>query len=123
MPCGPRLQLKGEEAHNVPLSKWAEAWHLPFFSPELQVLTMSICCCLFFRDYGSSKRKSGERHYFFPAFITACLKHKIQMFYNKPSLIASYMKSGEGGIHLSFSAVSGWVIIKANFGEEMLLFA
>lgn len=24
-------------------------------------LTMSICCCFFFRDYGSSKRKSGKR--------------------------------------------------------------
>lgn len=23
-------------------------------------LTMSICCCFFFRDYGSSKRKSGK---------------------------------------------------------------
>lgn len=30
-------------------------------SPEpLPVLTMSICCCFFFRDYGSSKRKSGK---------------------------------------------------------------
>lgn len=23
-------------------------------------LTMSVCCCFFFRDYGSSKRKSGK---------------------------------------------------------------
>lgn len=26
----------------------------------LPALTMSICCCFFFRDYGSSKRKSGK---------------------------------------------------------------
>lgn len=29
-------------------------------SPLPHALTMSICCCFFFRDYGSSKRKSGK---------------------------------------------------------------
>ncbi|XP_062832367.1 SH3 and PX domain-containing protein 2A isoform X4 [Anolis carolinensis] len=60
MPCGPsKLLFKGEGSPNVPLSKWVGAWDLPSPSFMLQDLTMSICCCLFFRDYGSSKRKSG----------------------------------------------------------------
>ncbi|XP_060624310.1 SH3 and PX domain-containing protein 2A isoform X4 [Anolis sagrei] len=60
MPCGPsKLLFKGEGSPNVPLSKRVGAWDLPYPSLMLQDLTMSICCCLFFRDYGSSKRKSG----------------------------------------------------------------
>ncbi|XP_048361216.1 SH3 and PX domain-containing protein 2A isoform X4 [Sphaerodactylus townsendi] len=59
MLCDPTLQFKRRGDHNVPLSKWVGTWDPPFASPVLQELIMSICCCLFFRDYGSSKRKSG----------------------------------------------------------------
>lgn len=64
MLCGPTHLFKRRGDHNAPLSKWVGTWDLPFASPVFQELIMSICCCLFFRDYGSSKRKSGKRLFF-----------------------------------------------------------
>ncbi|XP_075791654.1 SH3 and PX domain-containing protein 2A isoform X4 [Pelodiscus sinensis] len=59
MPCSSNLHFKGGRAEDEPLSAWVGIWEAPFLPPVFQTLTMSICCCLFFRDYGSSKRKSG----------------------------------------------------------------
>ncbi|XP_031453388.1 SH3 and PX domain-containing protein 2A isoform X1 [Phasianus colchicus] len=58
MPCSPELLFKGGSGQNEPLSLWVEIWDASILS-LFPALTMSICCCLFFRDYGSSKRKSG----------------------------------------------------------------
>lgn len=60
MPCSPELLFKGGSGHNEPLSLWVEIWDASILSSLFPALTMSICCCLFFRDYGSSKRKSGK---------------------------------------------------------------
>lgn len=59
MPCSPELLFKGGSGQNEPLSLWVEIWDASILS-LFPALTMSICCCLFFRDYGSSKRKSGK---------------------------------------------------------------
>lgn len=39
---------------------WAPCSRSPAALRPRPALTMSICCCFFFRDYGSSKRKSGK---------------------------------------------------------------
>lgn len=39
---------------------WAPCSRSPAAPRFHPALTMSICCCFFFRDYGSSKRKSGK---------------------------------------------------------------
>ncbi|XP_064000515.1 SH3 and PX domain-containing protein 2A isoform X4 [Pogoniulus pusillus] len=58
MPYSSHLLFKGGSVQDEPLSIWVEIWKSPIPSPPFPALTMSICCCLFFRDYGSSKRKS-----------------------------------------------------------------
>lgn len=82
MPYGPQLQFKTEGSYNVSLNKPIGAWDLTFSPFMLQDLTMSICCCLFFRDYGSSKRKSGRRAYSFLHINYLFLKWDIcKLFY------------------------------------------
>lgn len=52
------------------------AWvgHLYLLPQNTARLIMSICCCFFFRDYGSSKRKSGKNINFY-YFLSCCMKH------------------------------------------------
>lgn len=60
---------EGARAQHRPWSVWVEIWEAPVRSAPFPALTMSICCCLFFRDYGSSKRKSGKT----PGFFICCM--------------------------------------------------
>lgn len=52
-----------EPRRRVPTAtrSWALCSRSPAARRSHPALTMSVCCCFFFRDYGSSKRKSGKR--------------------------------------------------------------
>lgn len=65
----PRSPRSGAGRDAQPSGRWVGIWEAPALSPALPALTMSICCCLFFRDYGSSKRKSGKA----PGFFVYCM--------------------------------------------------
>lgn len=96
------------------MSRGAGSCHsAPVCAPKLQLrvppptLTMSICCCFFFRDYGSSKRKSGKR-------ISASVFLTFQLHAPVPLILRRTFAGGgrEGDAFLACGTIvlpaSGW---------------